>query len=86
MREGQQNLSVSVQGSWHPLSSKLKKIKKAQREESNHHFQHDHNKSLVTKKLFSDGNVDKNWIYRHHTWQGLGNVFPMEYRLEVNEK
>ena len=28
------------------------------------------------KKLFSDSNVDKNWIYGRHTSQGLGIVSP----------
>ena len=26
------------------------------------------------------------WIYGRHTSQGLGNVFPTEYRLEIDEK
>ena len=34
------------------------KIKKAQREEINHHLRAAPNKSLATKKLFSDGNVE----------------------------
>ena len=46
------------------------RVKKAQREEIIHHFRHAPNKSLVTKKLFSDGNEDKNWIYGRHTSQG----------------
>ena len=62
------------------------RLKRLTREEINHHFQHAPNKSLVTKKLFSDSNVDKNWIYVHHTLQGLGNVFSVEYRLEIDEK
>ena len=61
-------------------------VKKAQREEINHHFWHTPNNSLVINKLFSDGNVDKNWLYGRHSLQGLGNVFPMEYRLEIDKK
>ena len=35
------------------------------------------------KKLFSDGNVDKNWIYGRHTSQVLGNVSPWSMDLKV---
>ena len=61
-------------------------MKKVQREEINHHFWHTPNKSLVTNKLFSHDNVDKNWIYGRHSSQRLGNVFPMEYRLAIDRK
>ena len=37
------------------------------------------------KKLFSDSNVDKNWIYGRHTSQGLGIISPWSTDLKLTK-